>query len=80
MDVRRLPADQADVLARIVERPDRNGALLRRRHAPPRRGGRRVQTELLSLLERGRADRFGSVRDLLDETVRLEPARRRGGG
>ncbi len=32
-----------------------------------------MQTELLSLLERGRADRFGSVRDLLDETVRLNP-------
>ncbi|MGH2384750.1 MAG: hypothetical protein ACRDGB_06850, partial [Candidatus Limnocylindria bacterium] len=32
-----------------------------------------VQAELLSLLERGRADRFGSVRDLLDETVRMNP-------
>ncbi len=70
MDVRRLPADQADVLARIAEgltgkalsfADDR--ALLTWR--------RRVQGELLSLLERGRADRFGSVRDLLDETARL---------
>jgi hypothetical protein len=31
---------------------------------------RRTQRELLSLLERGRADRFGSARDLLDEAAR----------
>jgi hypothetical protein len=35
---------------------------------------RRVQAELLALLERGRADRFGAVRDLLDDTIRLVPA------
>jgi hypothetical protein len=34
---------------------------------------RHVQTELLSLLERGRAERLASVRDVLDETVRLRP-------
>lgn len=73
VDVMRLPADQADALALLsnglfgtatglVERPE----LLDWR--------RRVQMELLSLLERGRADRFGAVRDLLDETVRLVPA------
>ncbi|MEO6578485.1 MAG: hypothetical protein ABIO99_06260 [Candidatus Limnocylindria bacterium] len=69
MDVRRLPADQANVLARIADGlagaaiafAD-DGELLTWR--------RRVQSELLSLLERGRADRFGSARDLLDETVR----------
>ncbi len=73
MDARRLPADQADALARIangltgtaLSYAD-DGELLTRR--------RRVQAELLSLLELGRADRFGSVRDLLDETVRLMPA------
>ncbi|MDQ3691137.1 MAG: hypothetical protein M3406_14100 [Chloroflexota bacterium] len=72
MDARRLPADQADALARIangltgtaLSYAD-DGELLTRR--------RRVQAELLSLLERGRADRFGSVRDLLDEMGRLVP-------
>ena len=71
MDARRLPADQADVLAQIAGgltgtalsfADDR--ALLDWR--------RRVQAELLSLLERGRADRLGSVRDLLDEAARLD--------
>ena len=70
MDVRRLPADLADVLARVSDGligtalsfADDQALLMWRR---------RVQAELLSLLERGRADRFGSVRDLLDETVRL---------
>ena len=72
MDARRLPADQADVLARIaggltgtaLSFADDQGLLTWRR---------RVQSELLSLLQRGRAERFGSVRDLLDETVRLSP-------
>jgi hypothetical protein len=36
---------------------------------------RRVQSSLLSLLELGRADRFGSIRDLLDDTVALIPSR-----
>jgi DNA polymerase-3 subunit delta' len=72
MDIRRLPADQADVLARI------SGGLTGRAlsfadDTPLLTWRGRVQTELLSLLERGRADRFGSVRDLLDETVRLNP-------
>ena len=72
MDIRRLPADQADVLARI------SGGLTERAlsfadDTPLLRWRARVQAELLSLLERGRADRFGSVRDLLDETVRLNP-------
>ena len=73
MDARRLPADQADALARIA-----NGltgtALSYAGHGELLTRRRRVQAELLSLLERGRADRFGSVRDLLDETVRLTPA------
>jgi hypothetical protein len=33
---------------------------------------RRVQAELLTLLERGRADRIGAVADLLDDAARLE--------
>ena len=70
MDVRRLPADQADALARISN--GFTGTALS--YADDREllaWRRRVQAELLSLLERGRADRFGSVRDLLDETVRM---------
>ena len=72
MDIRRLPADQADVLARISGGLT-GTALSFADDTPLLRWRRRVQTELLSLLERGRADRFGSVRDLLDETVRLNP-------
>ncbi|MGH2417568.1 MAG: ATP-binding protein [Candidatus Limnocylindria bacterium] len=74
MDVVRLPADQADALARLSNGmlgtatlfAEENGVLLPWR--------RRVQAELLALLERGRADRFGAVRDLIDETVRLVPS------
>ena len=73
VDVMRLPADFADTLATLsnglagtatafAERPE----LLDWR--------RRVQLELLTLLERGRADRFGAVRELLDETTRLVPS------
>jgi DNA polymerase-3 subunit delta' len=73
MDARRLPADQADVLARIAGGLT-GTALSYADDRPMLLWRRRTQTELLSLLERGRADRFGSVRDLLDETVRLNPS------
>lgn len=70
--VERLPADQADALARIANGLSgtavtyaRDPALLRWRTM--------LQTQLLDLLEQGRADRFASVRDLLDETVRSRP-------
>jgi DNA polymerase III delta prime subunit len=73
MDVMRLPADQADALARLS-----NGLVGTATALVEQKGlldwRRRVQAELLALLERGRADRFGAVRDLLDETVRLVPA------
>lgn len=72
MDARRLPLDQADVLARIAGGLT-GTALSFADDRPLLDWRRRVQGELLSLLERGRADRFGSVRDLLDETVRLNP-------
>jgi len=70
MDVVRLPADQADAVARLsnglvgtaVALVEQKGLLDWRR---------RVQGELLALLERGRADRFVSVRDLLDDTLPL---------
>lgn len=69
VDTRRVSADRADTMARIanglagtaIAFAD-DGELLTWR--------RRVQGELLSLLVRGPADRFGSVRDLLDETAR----------
>jgi len=66
MDHERLPADQAETLARIADGlPGR--AIGYARQAPLVEWRRRVQAELLSLLARGRADRFGSVRDLLDQ-------------
>jgi DNA polymerase-3 subunit delta' len=71
MDHRLLPADQAEALATLanglsglaVRYADRRDLLDWRR---------RAQAELLTLLERGRADRFGAVGDLLDEAARLE--------
>jgi len=73
MDTIPLPEDQATALVRIsggmagtAEAYAREPALLDWR--------RRVQAELLTLLERGRADRFGSVRDLLDEASRTTPS------
>ena len=74
MDVEKLPRDLADALARISGGLSGTAtAFARNRDVLDWR--RRVQAELLSLLERGRADRFASVRDLLDETVALVPAR-----
>lgn len=78
MDVVRLPADQAEALARLS-----NGlvgtavALVEQRGLLDWR--RRVQAELLSLLERGRAERFASVRDLLDDTLPLVTSAPSGG-
>jgi hypothetical protein len=70
MDRLGLPVDQADALARIA-----NGlsgtARAYAEHADLLSWRRRVQTELLALLGQGRAERFGSARDLLDETARL---------
>lgn len=70
MDVLRLPADQADALARLS-----NGLVGTATALVEQKGlldwRRRVQAELLSLLERGRADRFASVRDVLDDTLPL---------
>jgi DNA polymerase III gamma/tau subunit len=71
MDRRLLPADQAETLATLanglpglaLRYADRQDVLDWRR---------RVQAELLALLERGRADRFGAVGDLLDEASRLD--------
>lgn len=72
MDHQQLPRDLADALARI------SGGLSGRAWALAHdedgiEWRRRVQAELLSLLARGRADRFSSVRDLLDEATRRVP-------
>ena len=73
VDRERLPADQADALARIAEGlPGRAIGFARQPELVEWR--RRTQAELLALLERGRADRFASVRDLLDAAPRVEPA------
>jgi DNA polymerase-3 subunit delta' len=73
VDRERLPADQADALARIADGlPGRAIGFARQPELVEWR--RRTQAELVTLLERGRADRFGSVRDLLDAAPRSEPA------
>ncbi|MCV0404232.1 MAG: hypothetical protein K5924_11120 [Chloroflexi bacterium] len=69
MNERRLPQDQADALARIADGMAGTAAAYAEDHELLT-WRRRVQSELLSLIERNRADRFGSVRDLLDETAR----------
>ncbi|MEO5987104.1 MAG: hypothetical protein ABIW50_03420 [Candidatus Limnocylindria bacterium] len=74
MDIRGLPADQADVLARIADGLSGTALAFVDDHERLT-WRRRTQAELLSLLERGRADRFGSARDLLDDTLRaVRPA------
>ena len=72
MDHEQLPRDLADALARI------SGGLAGQAWALARdkdeiEWRRRVQAELLGLLDRGPADRFSSVRDLLDEAARRLP-------
>jgi DNA polymerase III subunit delta' len=73
MDQERLPADQAEALARIADGLAgraigyaRNPLLLDWR--------RRTQAELLHLLERNLADRFASARELLDAAAALGAA------
>lgn len=75
VDRERLPADQADALARIAG--GMAGTAIGYARSPERVDWqRKAQRELLGLLRAGRADRFGSVRELLDEAARLgsEPA------
>ena len=70
MDRLRLPADQADALAAL------SGGLVGTAHRyvdhrDALEWRTRVQAELLALLERGRAERFSGVRDLLDDATRV---------
>ena len=68
VDVMRLPADLADALARIA------GGLSGTAQAYARDDERlawrrRTQITLLGVLDRGRADRFAAVRDLVEEAT-----------
>jgi hypothetical protein len=73
VDRERLPADQADALSRIADGlPGRAIGFARQPELVEWR--RRTQGELLDLLGRGTADRFGTVRDLLDQAPRPDPA------
>jgi len=75
VDRERLPADQAEALARIAG--GLPGTAIGYARAPASVDWRRrTQRELLALVGAGRAARFGSVRDLLDDAARLgaEPA------
>lgn len=71
MDRRLLPVDQAETLVTLA-----NGLPgLALRYADRKdmlEWRRRVQGELLDLLERGRSERLGAVGDLLDEASRLD--------
>lgn len=66
VDVMRLPADLADALARIAGGLS-GTALAYARDDERLAWRRRTQITLLSLLDRGRADRFAAARDLVDE-------------
>jgi hypothetical protein len=70
MDRERLPEDQALALARLSHGLAGSAVALARNHELVA-WRRRTQAELLALLERGRADRFSSVRDLLNDAGRL---------
>ncbi len=70
VDRERLPQDEADALARIAG--GLSGTAVRFARTPALLDWRRrTQQELLGLLDRGPADRFGSVRDLIDDAARL---------
>jgi DNA polymerase III gamma/tau subunit len=69
IDRERLPADQADALARLAG--GMAGTAIAYARAPDAVEWRmRTQRELLGLISAGRADRFASVRDLLDDAAR----------
>jgi DNA polymerase III delta prime subunit len=68
MDAMRLPADQADALAQL------SGGLVGTAHRFVEHKDhldwrRRVQSELITLLDRGRAERLAAVRDLIDDAT-----------
>lgn len=71
MEIRNVPADQADALARIAGGLPETALGYVDDSARRLDWWRRTQLQLVELLERGRADRFAAVRDLLDDAARL---------
>jgi DNA polymerase III gamma/tau subunit len=71
MEIRNVPADQADALARIAGGLPETALGYVDDSARRLDWWRRTQLQLVELLERGRADRFAAVRDLLDDASRL---------
>jgi hypothetical protein len=70
-EIRNVPADQADALARIAAGLPETALGYVDDSARRLDWWRRTQLQLVELLERGRADRFAAVRDLLDDAGRL---------
>lgn len=75
VDVRRLPRDLADAIARVSGGLSEAAEELAQDGAPRLAWRRATQNELLALLERGRADRFAAVRDLIDGATGLAGTR-----
>jgi DNA polymerase-3 subunit delta' len=79
VDRERLPVDQAEDLARMAGGMAGTAiGYARSPHSVDWR--RRTQRELLGLIERGRAARFSSVRDMLDDAARLGTQQPADGG
>jgi DNA polymerase III subunit delta' len=75
VDRERLPADQADVLVRMSD--GMAGRAIAFARSPEQVAWRRrVERQLLGLLRRGAAERFGSVRELMEDAT---PTGRPGG-
>jgi DNA polymerase III delta subunit-like protein len=71
MTARHLPEDQAEALTRIAN--GLTGAAISYTDRPDLLAWRRrLQAELIALLDRGRGDRFAAIGDLLDEATRLQ--------
>ena len=70
VDRQRVPADQAEAIARIAAGLAGTAAAYVER-ADVLEWRRRVQHELVDLLGRGRAERFAAARELLDDAARL---------
>ena len=70
MDHELLPKEQADALARLSDGYVGRALALFSRQGDRLEWRRRLQSELMDLLHRGRAERFVSARELLDDASR----------